>query len=154
MRLSAEDQKNHPKLAQYVRVSLPTVINVPIIVKNIQKFGSLTKDEFRHALGWGNDPLIIIKDLNDGSCNGVAANGCFDHAHPNQIELDLEDVQNFETDPYGKGSDVNSRGQKVFIVGTTLLHELCHWGNFKHGVAEKEEAGIAFEVATYGRNTG
>jgi hypothetical protein len=154
MRLSDDDQNNHPKLTQYVRHSLPDVIHVPLIVQNIKKFGSLTREEFQHALGWGNDPLIVIKDLNGGSCNGVAANGCFDPANPRQVELDLEDVQNFETDAYGAGSDVNSRGQKVFIVGTTLLHELCHWGNFKKGVAEKEEAGIAFEVATYGRNTG
>jgi hypothetical protein len=154
MRLSADDQKDHPKLAHYVRCSLPSVFNVFLIVKNVKKFGNLTREEFLHALGWGNDPLIVIKDLNGGSCNGVAANGCFDPANPDQIQLDLEDVQNFEADPYGKGCDVNSRGQKVFIVGTTLLHELCHWGNFKHGVTETEEAGIAFEVATYGRNTG
>jgi hypothetical protein len=154
MRLSDDDQNNHPKLAQYVRNKMPEVLFVPLIVKNIKKFGSLTRTEFQHALGWGNDPLIVIKDLNGGSCNGVAANGCFDPANPDQIQLDLEDVQNFEADPYGKGSDINTRGQKVFIVGTTLLHELCHWGNFKHGVTETTEAGIAFEVATYGRNTG
>jgi hypothetical protein len=46
------------------------------------------------------------------------------------------------------------RHRKYSSWGTTVLHKLCHWGNFKHGVTEKEEAGIAFEVATYGRNTG
>ena len=33
MRLSADDQKAHPKLTQYVRCSLPSVIHVSLIVK-------------------------------------------------------------------------------------------------------------------------
>ncbi len=154
MRMSDDDKKNFPKIAYYVRVNIPQVITVPKIVNNLKKFGHLTLAEIRHALAWGNDPLIVIKDLSNFQCVVQAANGCFDPGNPTQIELDTETATNFEKHAYKAGSDVTTDGRKVFIVGTTLLHELCHWGNFKHGVAEAEEAGIAFEVATYGRNTG
>jgi hypothetical protein len=84
----------------------------------------------------------------------VSANGRFDPAKPDQIELDIGRAQEFEDDAYGAGMDRTADGRRVFIVGTTLLHELCHWGNFHHGRAEAVEEGIAFEVAVYGRNTG
>jgi len=154
MKMSDDDLKNFPKLAEYVRVNIPEVMNVPKIVKNLKKHSSLTTAELRHALAWGNLPLIVVKDLSNFQCSVQAANGCFVHATPDQIELDTGEAKEFETDRYGAGSDRTSDGRKVFIVGTTLLHELCHWGNFKKGVAEVKEQGIAFEVATYGRITG
>lgn len=155
MRMSDDDRSNHKELVRYLRYKMPQVLNVPLIVANMKKFGSLSRVKLVHALTWGTDPLVLVQDLSTNTCGGVAAaNGCFRPDNPDQIELDSETVANFETDPYGAGSDTNTRGQKVFIVGTTFLHELCHWGNFKAGVAEATEAGIAFEVATYGRNTG
>jgi hypothetical protein len=158
MRMSSDDRKNFPKLTQYVRRSLPQVINVPIIVRNMKKHGSLSAIQLQNVLTWGTNPKIVILDLSsvpapDGSGN-VAANGRFDPANPDQIELDIGRAQEFEDDAYGAGSDVTADGRKVFIVGTTILHELCHRGNFQHGVAEVEEEGIEFEEATYGRNTG
>jgi hypothetical protein len=138
-----------------VKNRIPQVINVPVIVKNMKTFGSLSKAELLSAVTWGSGPLIVIKNLSTFTCGGVAAaNGCFRSANPDQVELDSETVDNFEKDAYGSGSDTTSSGKKVFIVGTTLLHELCHWGNFQHGVTETAEAGVGFEVATYGRNTG
>ena len=155
MQLSATDRRNFPRLTEYVRRRMPEVLNVPIIVRNMRRFGSLNRRELAHALTWGAGPRIVIVDHTANTCGGIAAvNGCFRHANPDQIELNSETVDNFERDPYGAGSDVNARGKKVFIVGTTILHELCHWGNFHHGVAETTEQGVAFEVATYGRNTG
>lgn len=154
MKMSDADRGTFPQLAYYVRVNIPQVVHVPKIVKNLKKFGSLTSEEIRHALTWGNEPLIAIKDLSNFQCSVQAANGCFNPSNPKQIELDLDRANEFEKDAFGAGSDLTTDGRKVFIVGTTLLHELCHWGNFKHGVAEADEAGVAFEVATYGRNTG
>lgn len=155
MRLSVSDQTSFPRLTEYVRRRLPEVLNVPIIVRNMRRFGSLDRAELAHALTWGTDPLIVIVDHTANTCGGIAAvNGCFRSANADRIELNSETVDNFEQDPYGAGSDVNARGQKLFIVGTTILHELCHWGNFHHGVSESTEQGVAFEVATYGRNTG
>src|SRR5947209_103702 len=127
MRMSPEDRKNFPELTQYVHRSLPQVTNVPKIVKNMKKHGSLSAIQLQNALLWGTNPLLVIDDLSsvpapDGSGN-VAANGRFDPAKPNQIELDISRAQDFEDDAYGAGSDDTSDGRKVFIVGTTILHE-------------------------------
>lgn len=158
MRMSTTDISQFSKLVEYVRYRMPQVVHVPRIVRNMRLHGSLRLAELRTALVWGSTPLIVIADLSavpapDGS-GLVSANGRFDPAKPNQIELDLGRVNQFETDAFGAGSDTTGDGRKVFIVGTTLLHELCHWGNFHHGTAEATEQGIEFEVATYGRNTG
>ena len=154
MQLSDDDQSTYPKLVEYVKFRMPEVLGVPLIVKNMKTFGSLPLEEFRAAMAWGRGPKIIIKILTN-ACGGLGeANGCFDSGNPTQIELDSDTLDNFIKDAYGKGCDLTKSGKKVFIVGTTLLHELCHWGNYKNGVNEATEAGIAFEVATYGRNTG
>jgi hypothetical protein len=154
MKMSAANVSKYPKFAKYVKSSMPTVATVPLIVKNMKTYGSLDKADFVKALKWGNEPEVLIKPLMAGQClTGVAANGCFRPSDPTKLEIDQSRVEDFE-----KGSedakDVNSRKQKVFIVGTTLLHEMCHWGNNKAGVAETTEQGVAFEVKTYGRNTG
>jgi len=160
MIMSAAVISTYPQFARYVRQRMPEVLHVPLIVRNMRVHGSLSRAELAHALVWGAGPKLIITGLrssNPGAnlCGGVAAaNGCFRPANSSQIELDAETVSNFENSPYGRGSDNTSSGRRVFIVGTTILHELCHWGNFAHGVAEASEQGVAFEVATYGRNTG
>jgi hypothetical protein len=158
MRMSSDDRSNFPELTQYVRVSLPQVTNVPAIVQNMKKHGSLSAIQLQNALLWGTNPKIVVTDLSsvpapDGS-GLVSANGRFDPAKPDQIELDIGRAQDFEDDAYGAGSDTTAGGRKVFIVGTTLLHELCHWGNFHKGRTEVEEEGIGFEEDVYGRNTG
>jgi len=158
MRMSEEDRKNFPELTQYVRRALPQVMNVPKIVNNMKKHGHLSRIKLQNALLWGTKPKLILLDLSsvpapDGSGN-VAANGRFQPANPDQIELDIGRAQEFEDDAYGAGSDTTSDGRTVFIVGTTILHELCHWGNFHAGFTEVDEEGIGFEEDTYGRNTG
>jgi hypothetical protein len=158
MRMSPEDRKNFPNLAFYVRVNMPQVTGVQTIVRNMKRHGSVGLAELRTALVWGAKPLIVLADLSavpapDGS-GLVSANGRFDPAKPDQVELDIGRAQEFEDDAYGAGIDQTADGRSVFIVGTTLLHELCHWGNFHHGRAEAVEEGIAFEEDVYGRNTG
>lgn len=100
MRMSDDDKRHFRKLAYYVRVNIPQVINVPKIVKNLKKFGNLTTTEIRHALTWGNLPLIMIKDLSNFQCSVQSANGCFDPANPGQVELDTGRAQEFEDDAY------------------------------------------------------
>ena len=118
---------------------------------NLKRYGSLTDAEIHHALRWNTDPLIAITDLSGNQC-GSPAVGCFNPVSPDQIEIDPQYVQDFENDPYGSGLGHNAVGGKVFIAGHILLHELCHWGCFKHGAAEAGgEAGDTFEAATYGR---
>jgi hypothetical protein len=115
--------------------------------------GSLTPAEVRHAVQWGNDPLIVIKPLSNFRCNATTASpmGCFQPSTPGQIEIETDYVDSYEGDPNGAGVGSNAKGQSVYVVGVILLHELCHWGNFRHGVAERTEQGEAFEIATYGK---
>ena len=129
------------------------VARVPLIVANMKTFGSLAEGEFRHALAWGTDPLIVINKLPPGAPGapgGCGADGLFVPTSPNEIQIDLGRVQDFEAGPMN-ATDLNARGERVIIVGVLLLHELCHWGNFNHGVSEITEAGNDFCVATYGR---
>ncbi|MGE0825340.1 MAG: hypothetical protein AB7G75_32390 [Candidatus Binatia bacterium] len=153
MKMAKEDIKSFPKFSLYVRQSFPQVIQVKSIVHNLKAHGSLTTEEIRHAVQWGNDPLIVIKPLSNFRCNARTASpmGCFQQSAPNQIEVEIEYVKTYEQDPNGAGVGRNARGQTVYVVGVILLHEICHWGNFKHGVTESTEKGEAFEIATYGK---
>ena len=163
MIMSQTNIDEFPNFARYVRRQMPTVVSVPVIVRNMRRFGSLSRSELVNALTWGSGPHLRIVNLRSTAglpgfqvcvAGVAAANGCFRHAAPDAIEIDRTTISNFENDSGGAGTDLNTRGGRVFIAGTTILHELCHWGNFNHSVAETAEAGVAFEVATYGRNTG
>lgn len=154
MKMSDDDISNFPELARYVRRRIPDVLNVGVIVNNMKKFGSLSKSDLQHALVWGAGPTIVVKDLSNHQCGVASAYGCFVHARPDQIELDDDMANTFESDASGAGADPNAKGQKVYIIGATILHELCHWGNFRAGRNEPSEQGMAFERATYGRVIG
>ncbi len=155
MRMSEADREAYPRLKRYIQYRMPEVLQVSSIRRNMKTYGSLDTRAFRNALTWGSGPLVVIKELSNFQCGVQWANGCFVHSRPDQIELDLTLSSDFEENPYGAGSiDRTSSGRRVFIIGTTILHELCHWGNFHAGKGEATEQGIAFEVATYGRNIG
>jgi hypothetical protein len=148
MKLSADDQTNFPKLTHYLRHDFPLLIGNSIITSNLRKFGSMSLSQARSALLWDTDPLVTITDLDNGQCGVPAAFGCTsDTTH---IEIDDDVVTEFE-----QNANANLRltafGRHVFLTGVTLLHELCHWGNFLKGVAETGgDAGEKFENAVYG----
>jgi len=153
MNLSAADQTTYPRLTQYVKSALPKVIEVQLIIANMKKYGNLSAAQLREALKWGSHPTIIVKDLNVHACGtaGTGAWGCFRPINPTLLEIRKDLVEDFEKS-LTKGSDnANSKGQIVYVVGATILHELCHWGNNQAGVAEAVEMGLAFEKATYGK---
>lgn len=162
MRLSEADQKKYPKFTEYVKRRMPECGNNPTILANLKKYGSMDAKQARHALTWGAEPQIVITDLTHGQCGVPAANGCFRQASRNQIEADKGRVDDFEADAGGLGSERTKSGKSVYVIGTTLLHELCHWGRFANGKASeftdpkgaKKEAGVGFEESTYGRNIG
>ena len=80
-----------------------------------------------------------------------SAYGCTRSSNPAQIEIDEETVGRFRELALWFGRGKNARGQNVFIVGVTLLHELCHVGNFLAAKDEATEAGAAYRAATYGK---
>jgi Metallopeptidase toxin 3 len=147
MRLSSDDQTSFPQLRQYLQRSFPALTSNSVIVFNLRKFGSLSDAQARHALMWGTEPLVSIVDLDAGQCGVPQAFGCTSDS--TQIQIDDDLVAEFE-----KGGSANLRlapnGHHVYLTGVTLLHEMCHWGNFLNGVAETTDAGDAFESAVYG----
>jgi len=163
MRLSNEDQKNFPKFTQYISRKMPEVTKVPVIVANMKKFGGFSFDKLCSTLAWGHGPNIKILNLREPTQPGhnicvagvASAFGCTGGGETKEIEIDSFTVGEFEKDPYGAGIGQNSRHQNVFIVGVTVLHELCHLGCNIHGISEATftggEAGNAYEIATYGR---
>lgn len=142
-----------PKFAAYVRESMPTCKSVPKIMKALKDHGGLSWSQARDALSWGNAPLVHVADLWDEKAWKSEGNGQFHVSRPYQIDIAQHRVEQFET-PGAGGTDTNASGVKVYIVGATLLHEICHWGLNKNGIKEKGEAGKAFEKAVYGKQIG
>jgi hypothetical protein len=148
MKLSADDQANFPKLTHYMKHDFPLLIGNGIITSNLRKFGSMSLSQARSALLWDTNPLVVITDLDNGQCGIPSAFGCTSDA--THIEIDDDVVTEFE-----ENANANLRltafGRHVFLAGVTLLHEMCHWGNFLNGVAETDgDAGEKFEKAVYG----
>jgi zincin-like metallopeptidase toxin 3 of polymorphic toxin system len=147
MKLSDDDQTSFPQLTEYLRNAFPRLTSNGVIVFNLRKFGNLSDAQARHALMWGTDPLVSIVDLDAGQCGVPQAFGCTSDSTEIQIDDDL--VAEFE-----KGGSSNLRlapnGHHVYLTGVTLLHEMCHWGNFLNGAAEATDAGNQFETAVYG----
>src|SRR5688500_10020552 len=87
MKLSDEDQKNHPQLTQYVRYALPQVANVGVIAKAMHEHGLLSLDEFKKALKWGEAPTLLILDSSKTPCGSVNSwYGC--SRNDTEIEID------------------------------------------------------------------
>ena len=154
MKFNAANRATYPRLYRYIRYSMPAVANVGVIVKNLRTYGSLSAEQSRTALRWDNDPLVVIAPLGGGQCGVPAANGCFRAASPDQIEIDEGRALEFERGD-AAAVELTASGRRVYVVGTTLLHEICHWGRHKNGQPyDHGEEGVDFEVATYGRNVG
>lgn len=148
--MTSEQIALYPKFAAYVRESMPTCKSVPRIIKALKDHGGLAEPQARDALSWGHMPLVVVVDLWNEVEWKSEGNGEFDPKRPYQIHIAKHRVNQFET-PGAGGMDTTATGAKVYIVGATLLHEICHWGLHKMGIKEVGEAGKAFEQAVYGR---
>jgi len=135
------DVVRYPKFAKYVRYSLPTVVEVPSIVRAFSKYGQINRATLKRALTWGNEPHITIKSLVDaiGEFNGSV--------DANMINIETRIVQEFEN---GHGFRKNKWGKNVYLVGVTLLHELVHWADNIDGIDFPDEEGEQFEKDVYG----
>lgn len=140
----------YPKFTRYVRESMPTCAKVDRIMSGLKMFGALDVVDATSALTWGRDPLVLVTDMWDEGAGKSMGNGAFDPSRPGMILMAETRVNQFEWIPH-TGTRKNARGQDVYIVGSTLLHELCHWGMFRKGLPEKREAGKAFERYVYGK---
>jgi len=140
MKMSAADQAAFPKLKQYVKNGLPSVADNPAIRSAMLEFGQLNHSKLVQALKWGNQPTIKVTPLSN-------ANGEFTpDIGSNEIRLDKGIVEEFEA---GRGWR-NARAGRVLLVGTTILHELVHWGDDQDGIDRPGEEGVEFEIRVYG----
>ena len=67
--MTVADIAKYPQFAHYVRHDIPYLVHVKPVVYNLKTKGNLTDAEIRHALRWGTEPLIVIKDLSHGQCS-------------------------------------------------------------------------------------
>ena len=147
MRMSAADIRNYPLFAKYVSVQLPRIEHVKPIIQAIKMLAGKTPTPTIIAgLQWGRGPLIKIVPGLSARCHCNAQTGW----KSDIIELDLNRVTSFET---GRGHvGLNAKGQPVFLVGVTLLHELTHWADAKDGVDDPPlEEGDQYEIDVYGQ---
>ncbi len=140
MKMNANDIKAYPKFADYVKNSIPKVMNVPSIVFAMHKVGQLNRVKLKMALAWNNGPIIKITPLLPGYGQFTP------NIKSNEIRIKTAIVKDFES---GKGKRI-ARAGNVYLVGVTLLHELVHWGDDQDGVDRPGEEGSEFERLVYG----
>lgn len=60
MKMSPSDEKTYPKLHDYVKNRLPTVLTRPRIARALRNVGCLTPKQAVDALTYGNDPSMVL----------------------------------------------------------------------------------------------
>lgn len=155
MRLSDQTIAAYPRLAEYVRRDIPNFEHARAVVDAIKKFSGRTpRATIVEALQWEQGPeVIVIKRL---VCAGTPAYGCYSWGS-DMLHIDGVTVSEFEA---GRGVVKDLNGQRVPLIGVTLLHELTHWADAQDGVNDpipgdpSNEEGNAFERAIWGRVLG
>lgn len=141
MIMTKTDQVTYPKFTKYVRYALPKVVDVKPIVAAFAKYGQIDRATLKRALAWGNQPSIVIREIDD-------AIGLFNGAkEPNVINIHTRIVKEFES---GGGLRKTKWDKNVYLVGVTLLHELVHWADNLDGTDFPDEEGEQFERDVYG----
>ena len=152
MRLDADTVKRFPALHYYVRIDMPKVVYVKAIIAAIKSLaGTTSRETIMEALKYGKGPLItVVPNL---MCAGKKAFGCYKWGG-DVLRVDEDLVKDFEA---GRGVVKNTRGQRVFLLGATLLHELTHWADAQDATDDpvpgdpSSEEGDAYEKAVYGK---
>ena len=154
MRMTLTERKLSPELERYVSRSMPECADISVIVNNLVAFGGF-KDvaAARDALRWGSGPFVFPEHPHNSRCANASGHAkcSFDAKRPHWIQINMEDFDDWLN---GRGTGFTAGGRPVPIIGVAMLHALCHWGNFRAGVTEPAEQGLAFERATYGRVIG
>lgn len=141
------DQARFPKSARYIRCSLPSVVDIPVIARAMQLTGQLDRAAFREAMRWGSQPTILIVP-------GLDACGSFEPTPGNNtIQIRQSVFEDFEA---GRGM-LRARAGNVPALGVNILHETVHWGDNRDGIDRKgavDDEGDEFELLIYGVNLG
>jgi hypothetical protein len=95
----------------------------------------------------GKGPFIEIVQLDNykpGETDSDTS-GYFDKEHPDRVFLDVDYVNMVE-------NETSDPDALIFWIGTTVLHEYVHYGNFLSGFQFPGEDGRLFETKVYGEN--
>ncbi|SDQ11895.1 hypothetical protein [Flagellimonas zhangzhouensis] len=142
----------YPKLTQYLKSQLPNVANIPKITNAIHQFTQLPINQIQNDLQWGKGPEVHIAQLdNYPDCNTCTEDtvGYFDKPeNPNKIFLDIDYVAQLENGTLIE----NDNDAAIFFLGTTILHEYVHYGDYNNGFDYPGEEGRKFEIMVYGNN--
>jgi hypothetical protein len=58
MQMASADQTTYPKFTQYVRFSMPKLVDVPVIVNALRNIGQINLARMRLVLKWGSGPML------------------------------------------------------------------------------------------------
>ena len=140
------------KLTEYLKNQIPKVADIPKIVNAINEFTQLPSDEIKNALKWGEGPVLHVSQLdNYPGCSTCSIDtvGYFDRENPDNIYLDIDYVNLIEDGNVTETDD----DAYIFFLGTTILHELVHWGEFNNeNFTYEGEEGRHFEFRVYNAN--
>lgn len=139
--------EKYPKLTEYLKNKLPKIADNKEIVDAILKYTDLSRTRIKEELQWGEGPIVEIKQLDNkcGKCDENTA-GLFDgNENPNVLNLDIDVVNLLENTSNQVMGDAFS-----FWVGTIILHEYIHYGDYADGTDYPGEEGILFEDEAYG----
>lgn len=159
--------RSHPKFFRYVTENMPDVANVPVIARAMQSNGFMNLKAFRNALSAGQPPLLVLvpglRNPAGKKRNGftpesppVALNGFMPPANSILLEKQLaDDFESGKPKLVDTVADDPANNRRVYLAGVTILHELCHWGDWKaHGKFTDGVGGLEhgeqFEFDVYG----
>lgn len=152
MRMTNPQILRYPRFHSYIRLEMPKVASAKRIVSQLSRLsGASSRPTVLSGLRWGTDPLLTVVP-NLMSSSGRRAYGLYRWGG-NEIQIDEQLVLDFQA---GRGKVPLSNGKQVYLVGATVLHELCHWADAQDGVDDpvpgdpSNEEGNAFENAIYG----
>lgn len=147
--LAAQYKADYPKLTEYLINQLPKVADIPLIVNTIKYLTDLPEDQIKRDLMWESGPTIYITQLDNFSENTSDKTvGRFEESEPDVIYLDIDYVNSLENST----ATQYEQDAFLFFLGTTILHEYVHYGDFQDGVQYPGEEGILFELYVYGEN--
>lgn len=140
-------ENQYPRLTEYLKNQLPTVANIPKITNAIHEFTQLPLTQIQNDLQWNEGPIVEIIQLDNYKPGETDANtaGYFDKSTPDRVYLDIDYVNLVE-------NETSDPDALLFWIGTTVLHEYVHYGDFSNGFDYEGEEGRLFEIQVYGTN--
>lgn len=150
--LAQQYETQYPKLTEYLKNQMPKVANITKIVDAINEFTTIPIEDIKRDLQWGEGPIIEVVQLDTYRPGYTDEDtvGFFDDEIPDRVFLDIDYLNDLEL----RTTDQTVEDELLFFLGTTILHEYVHYGDYSQGFDYRGEEGREFEVKVYGFNVG